>query len=285
MRTVTRGKKNPLYVMLMLAVLELVVGFVPWATIWYEEEIYMNTVKKKTLHYGMLWGLGLFLLFLVAGAQPAKAFSNTTTISTNGKKFYLITRSLSSQYKTNSKLYLKTNSGRKLVASMNYDGNAGISYSLSYGKKMYFCVEDSGLYYNTYTYTIGKKGFQKERNNLKLIERRGKYAIAYIHEATDVGPNRYCLYNLSSKRCINLGYGYGIKFIGKRVYYVNVSRNLKQAQVICCNYNGSYKKVLKKLKSSWRMSGFRFLNAHKVCYRISTYYNWPYKSANKTAKF
>ena len=180
---------------------------------------------------------------------------------------------------------MKTSYGRKLVASMNYDGDAGISYSLSYGKKLYFCVESSGLYYNTYTYTIGKKGFQKERNNLKLIERRGKNAIAYIHEATDVGPNRYCLYNLSSRKCKNLGYGYCIKFTGKRVYYVKVSQDLKQAQVIRCNYNGSNKKVLKKLKSSWRMSNFRFVNAHKVRYRISTYYNWQYKSANKTAKF
>ena len=183
----------------------------------------MNTVKKKILHYGMLLGIGLFLFFLVAGAQPVKAFSNTTTISANGKTFYLTESSLSSQYKNNSKLYLKTSYGRKLVASMNYDGDAGISYSLSYGKKLYFCVESSGLYYNTYTYTIGKKGFQKERNNLKLIERRGKNAIAYIHEATDVGPNRYCLYNLSSRKCKNLGYGYGIKFTGKRVYYVKVS--------------------------------------------------------------
>ena len=39
----------------------------------------MNTVKKKILHYGMLLGMGLFLFFLVAGAQPVKAFSNTTT--------------------------------------------------------------------------------------------------------------------------------------------------------------------------------------------------------------
>ena len=37
-------------------------------------------------------------------------------------------------------------------------------------------------------------------------------------------------------------------------------------QVIRCNYNGSNKKVLKKLKSSWRMSNFRFVNAHKVRY-------------------
>ena len=245
----------------------------------------MNTVKKKILHFGMLLGMGLFLFFLIAGAQPVKAFSNTTTISANGKTFYLTESSLSSQYKNNSKLYLKTSYGRKLVASMNYDGDAGISYSLSYGKKLYFCVESSGLYYNTYTYTIGKKGFRKERNNLKLIERRGKNAIAYIHEATDVGPNRYCLYNLSSRKCKNLGYGYGIKFTGKRVYYVKVSQDLKQAQVIRCNYNGSNKKVLKKLKSSWRMSNFRFVNAHKVRYRISTYYNWQDKSANKTAKF
>ena len=115
----------------------------------------MNTVKKKILHYGMLLGIGLFLFFLVAGAQPVKAFSNTTTISANGKTFYLTESSLSSQYKNNSKLYLKTSYGRKLVASMNYDGDAGISYSLSYGKKLYFCVESSGLYYNTYTYTIG----------------------------------------------------------------------------------------------------------------------------------
>lgn len=228
----------------------------------------MNTVKKKILHYRTLLGMGFFLFFLVAGAQPVKAFSNTTTISANEKVFYLTESSLSSQYKNNSKLYLKTSYGRKLVASMNYDGNAGITYSLSYGKKLYFCVESSGLYYNTYTYTLGKKGFQKERNNLKLIERRGKNAIAYIHEATDVGPNQYCLYNLSSRKCKNLGYGYGIKFTGKRVYYVKVSQDLKQAQVIRCNYNGSNKKVLKKLKSSWRMSGFRFVNAHKVRYHI-----------------
>ena len=246
----------------------------------------MNTVKKRIIHYGILWGVSLFLFFLVAGAQPVKAFSNTTVISANGKMFYLVERSLSSQYKNNSKLYLKTSYGNKLVASMNYDGNAGISYSLSYGKKLYFCVEESGLYYKTYTYTIGKKGFQKERNGLKLIERRGKNAIAYIHEATDVGPNRYCLYNLSSKKSKNLGYGYGIKFMGRKVYYVKVSQDLKQAQVIRCNYNGSNRKILKRLKNSWQMTSFRFVNAHKIQYHISTYdNNWQYKSANMTAQF
>ena len=63
-----KGKKNTLYVLLVIAVLEFVTGFVSGATIWYEEETYMNTVKKKILHYGMLLGMGLFLFFLVAGA-------------------------------------------------------------------------------------------------------------------------------------------------------------------------------------------------------------------------
>lgn len=45
MRTVTIEKKNPLYVMLMLAVLELVAGFVPWATIWYGEIISGESVS------------------------------------------------------------------------------------------------------------------------------------------------------------------------------------------------------------------------------------------------
>lgn len=48
----------------------------------------MNTVKKKILHYRTLLGMGFFLFFLVAGAQPVKAFSNTTTISANEKVFY-----------------------------------------------------------------------------------------------------------------------------------------------------------------------------------------------------
>lgn len=244
----------------------------------------MNT-KKRIWHYGIILCFALLLLIAVVDTKPVKAFTNTTVISVKGKTFYLIEHSLKSQYKNKCELYLKTSYGNKLVASMKCDGNTGISYSLSYGKKLYFCVEDSGLYYNTYTYTIGKKGFHKEKNYLKLIERRGKYAIAYIHEATDIAPNKYCLYNLSSKKCRNLGWGYGIKFMGKRVYYVKSTRNMKHAQVMRCNYNGSKMKVLKKLKSSWNMSGFRFIGKHKVRYHISSDYNQPYKSAYKTAKF
>ena len=151
------------------------------------------------------------------------------------------------------------------------------------GNKLYFCVEDSGHYYDTYVYTIGKSGFRKEKNNLKLIGRKGKYAIAYIHEATDVAPNRYCLYNLSSKRCQYLGEGYGIRYFGKNIYYVRSYKNMKRAQVIRCSYNGSKRKVLKTLKSSWDMIGFRFVNKHKVWYHI--YRSYPYRIVNRTASF
>lgn len=243
----------------------------------------MDAAKKKGLQYGICLILSLFLLFLVAGAQPVKAYQ--TTIDINGKTFYLFNDYLRSQDVNNCRLYMKTNYGSQLVAGMNYDRNAGMTYSMSYGKKLYFCVEESGFYYNTYSYTIGQRGFQKERNGLKLIDRRGKYAIAYTHETTDVGPNRYCLYNLSSKKYQYLGYGYGITFIGKQVYYVKTSKDMKQAQVIRCSYNGSNKKVLKKLKNSWKMSSFRFLSAHKVQYYISTYYNWQYMNKVKTVTF
>ena len=243
----------------------------------------MDTAKKKGLHYGIGLILSLFLLFLVAGAQPVKAYQ--TTISTNGKTFYLFNDYLSSQEVNNCRLYMRTSYGSQLVASMNYDRNAGIIYSMSYGKKLYFCVEDSGHYYNTYTYTIGQNGFKKERNGLKLIDRRGKYAIAYTYEASDVSPNRYCLYNLSSKKYQYLGSGYGITFMGKQVYYVKMSKDRKQARVIRCSYNGANKKVLKKLKNSWEMCGFRFLSAHKVQYYIYTYYNWQYMNKVKTAIF
>ena len=60
---------------------------------------------------------------------------------------------------------------------------------------------------------------------------------------------------------------------------------MRQAQVIRCSYNGSNKKVLKKLKNSWKMFSFRFLSAHKVQYYISTYYNWQYVNKVKTATF
>ena len=241
--------------------------------------------RKKSLYSGAILFLSVFLLFLVFAVKPVKAYSNTTIISARGKTFYLVEQSSRTQYKNITKLYQRTSYGNKLVANMSYSGNAGITYSLNYGNKLYFCVEESGLYYNTYTYTIGKKGFKKERNGLKLIDRRGKYAIAYIHEATDIAPNTYCLYNLSSKKRQNIGYGYGIRFIGKKIYYVKSSKNMKQAQIIRCNYNGSGKRVLKRLKSSWNMHGFRFINAHKVQYHISSNYNQPFMSANKTVKF
>ena len=242
-------------------------------------------IRKKSLCSGTILFLSVFLLFLVFTVRPVKAYSNTTIISVKGKTFYLVEQSSRTQYKNITKLYQRTNYGNKLVASINYSGNAGITYSLNYENKMYFCVEESGLYYNTYTYTIGKKGFRKERNGLKLIDRRGKYAIAYIHEATDVAPNRYCLYNLSSKKSQSVGYGYGIRFIGKQIYYVKSSWDMKQAQIIRCNYNGSGKRVLKRMKSSWNMHGFRFINAHKVQYHISSNYKQPYMIANKTVKF
>ena len=238
---------------------------------------------KKLLHYGIVLCSVLFFLLTVCISTPVKAASNTTVINTNGKTFYLVTTEARYQYKNISKLYLKTSYGNSLVASMSYDGNAGISYSLNYGNKMYFCVESSGLYYDTYVYTIGRSGFSKEKSNLKLIDRKGKYAIAYIHEATDVGPNRYCLYNLSSKKCQNLGYGYGIRYFGKNIYYVKSSKNMKRAQVIRCSYSGSNRKVLKTLKSTGDMFGFRFINKHKMCYSISR--NNPYRVVRRTVTF
>ena len=241
--------------------------------------------RNKSLYGGAILFLSVFLLFLVLTVKPVNAYSNRSIISVKGRTFYLVEQSSRSQYKNISKLYLKTSYGNKLVANMSYSGNAGITYSLNYGNKLYFCVEESGLYYNTYSYTIGQKGFRKEKNGLKLIDRRGKYAIAYIHEATDIGPNSYCLYNLSSKKRQNIGYGYGIRFMGKQLYYVKSSKNMRQAQVIRCNYNGSGKRVLKRLKSSWRMSGFRFIDRHKVRYHISSNYNQPYMNANKIVRF
>ena len=241
--------------------------------------------RKKSLYSGAILFLSVFLLFLVFAVKPVKAYSNTTIISARGKTFYLVEQSSRTQYKNITKLYQRTSYGNKLVANMSYSGNAGITYSLNYGNKMYFCVEESGFYYNTYSYTIGKKGFRKERNGLKLIDRRGKYAIAYIHEATDIAPNTYCLYNLSSKKRQNIGYGYGIRFIGKKIYYVKSPKNMKQAQIIRCNYNGSGKRVLKRLKSSWNMHGFRFINAHKVQYRLGSDYNQPFISASRTIRF
>ena len=239
--------------------------------------------NKKLWNYGIVLCSVLFFLLMLGSSTPVKASSQTTVINTNGKTFYLVTNEAGYSYKNVSKLYLKTYYGNKLVASMSYDGNAGISYSLNYGNKLYFCVEDSGHYYDTYVYTIGKSGFRKEKNNLKLIGRKGKYAIAYIHEATDVAPNRYCLYNLSSKRCQYLGEGYGIRYFGKNIYYVRSYKNMKRAQVIRYSYNGSKRKVLKTLKSSWDMIGFRFVNKHKVWYHI--YRSYPYRIVNRTASF
>ena len=96
----------------------------------------MDVAKKKGLHYGICLIFKFILLFLVAGARPVKAYQ--TTIDTNGKTFYLFDDYLSSQDVNNCRLYMKTNYGSQLVASMNYDRNAGMTYSMSYGKKLYF---------------------------------------------------------------------------------------------------------------------------------------------------
>ena len=152
----------------------------------------MDATKKKGLHYGICLILSLFLLFLVAGAQPVKAYQ--TTIDTNGKTFYLFGDYLSSQDVNNCRLYMKTNYGSQLVASMNYDRNAGMTYSMSYGKKLYFCVEDSGFYddyrffedYNLWVAMLmkGHKGYNVQENLLymragqDMYKRRG--GLGYI---------------------------------------------------------------------------------------------------------
>ena len=105
--------------------------------------------RKKSLYGGMILFLSVFLLFLIFTVKPVKAYSNTTIISAKGKTFYLVEQSSRTQYKNITKLYQRTSYGNKLVANMSYSGNAGITYSLNYGNKLYFCVEESGLYYNT----------------------------------------------------------------------------------------------------------------------------------------
>ena len=92
--------------------------------------------NKKLWNYGIVLCSVLFFLLMLGSSTPVKASSQTTVINTNGKTFYLVTNEAGYSYKNVSKLYLKTYYGNKLVASMSYDGNAGISYSLNYGNKL-----------------------------------------------------------------------------------------------------------------------------------------------------
>ena len=136
-------------------------------------------IRKKSLCSGTIVFLSVFLLFLVFTVKPVKAYSNTTIISVKGKTFYLVEQSSRTQYKNITKLYQKTNYGNKLVASINYSGNAGITYSLNYGNKIFcrkknvkikciFVLKNQGFITTHIPIRLVKKDFEKKEMALSL---------------------------------------------------------------------------------------------------------------------
>lgn len=219
----------------------------------------------------------LFLMLLVALPIKASAYSytSTDTIRAKGKTFYL-----QNTYTTNrnyAKLYQKTASGRKLVASKS-SAYWGMSYSAAYGNKLYFTYQFNNSV-RTYSYTIGKKGFKLVKKNLQIAEAKGRYAIGYTARATDVGASRLCLYNLKTKKVKSLGNGYDPKRIGNKFYYAKMSKDYKTMWIMRCNLNGTGKKVLKKVKTKYFMFGARvYKNYATYTYEVKSGSGYSYKT-------
>lgn len=207
----------------------------------------------KDLKKGFIFG-ALFLLLLALPVKvSAYSYSSTDTIQAKGKTFYL--QKTYSSDKNLVKLYQKTASGRKLVASK---GSAywTMSYSASYGNKLYFTYQFNNSV-NTYSYTIGKKGFKLVKKNLQIADAKGRYAIGYTSRATDVGSSKLCLYDLKTKKLKSLGRGYDPKRIENKYYYAKMSKDYKTMWIMRCNLNGTGEKVLKKVKTKHFMFGTR----------------------------
>ena len=222
--------------------------------------------KQKVL---TLKALLLFVLFSVGiiAFKPSAVYADSRTFNTNGKTFIVV-----SNYNNGTTLYQKVSGYYKQVARTSRTG----SYIFSYGKKLYFSEGGEGRNCYTFTYTIGKKGFNFE-NNIRLKDHRGKYAIGYLSLAGDPSPSSMCWYNLSTKKVIKLGRGCDIHFIGNKIYYAyacnQYSGRQTAMQVIRRNANGSGKKVLKTIRIKQGTSYMYVLSAHKVKY-LDSNYNW-----------
>ena len=161
----------------------------------------MDAAKKKGLHYGICLILSLFLLFLVAGARPVKAYQ--TTIDTNGKTFYLFDDYLSSQDVNNCRLYMKTNYGSQLVASMNYDRNAGMTYSMSYGKN-YISVLRIRDFITILTHTRLDREDSKKRGMVLNLQIGGENTQLPIHMKQQMWDLTDIVYIIFLQKNINI---------------------------------------------------------------------------------
>ena len=199
-----------------------------------------------------------------APAMEVQAGSDTTVIRSNGRTFYLKTYRRK-DYREKACLYQQTSKGKKLVAKTGYS-YYGMSYAFSYDKKLYFNYQESDNI-KVYSYTIGKSGFKRERNNLLLLKRYGSYALGYSAFPRDISPKTICIYNLRTKKVKVLGKVYDPKFIDCKIYYAKLSKDLKTAYIMRCNPNGSGQKVLKKIRSRYCMFGFT-VGKHRATYGI-----------------
>lgn len=214
-------------------------------------------MKKKNL---ILAGIFMILLLVGVSLRPSTVKADSGTFRVNGRTYYIS----NDMYST--VLYQKTGYNYRLVASIGKNMN----YKFSYGNKLYFSGGGEWTSCYTYSYTVGKKGFNRV-GSFFLKSHRGRYAIGYMDIAGDPSPSSLCMFNLSSRKITRIGKGCDIKFIGNKIYYAAV-KNKYTMQIIRRNANGSGKRVVKTIKTS-RNNSLTYvgnITEHSVkCYIIS----------------
>ena len=214
-------------------------------------------MKKKTL---MLTGIFMILLLVGVSLRPSTVKADSGTFRVNGRTYYIS----NDMYST--VLYQKTGYNYRLVASIGKNMN----YKFSYGNKLYFSGGGEWTSCYTYSYTVGKKGFNRV-GSFFLKSHRSRYAIGYTDIAGDPSPSSLCMFNLSSRKLTRIGKGCDIKFIGNKIYYAAV-KNKYTMQIIRRNANGCGKRVLKTIKTSRnnKLTYVGNITKHSVkCYIIS----------------
>lgn len=247
-----------------------------------EGEYVMKDLKKKCMKWGMLLLLLICGGFAVTNCKvvTVQAESQSRSFRVNGRT-YIEKQNIG--YYSSTALYQKVSGRTRQVAKIS----KFLRYRFSYGKKLYFSGGGEGTPCVTYTYTIGRKGFKLERNNMMLTEHRGRYAVGYITLAGDPSPSQLCFYNLARKKMTKLGRGCDIQFIGNKIYYASVY-NKNIMQIVRRNANCSGKKVLKTVRENNKKYVITFMgitNSHSAWYY--SYAPYPYGGPwkRKTVRF